>query len=384
MVEHVWELKQVRFDYYFFDENCSYRLLELLEIARPGLRLTEQFPLTAIPADTVKAVKQAGLVEQIDYRPSRERELLTRRAGLDATEQDWALRLADDPARLEDVQFRALPLPRQAQVQDAAYRLLRYQATGEARDSQVAQRSLRLLQAINRNPPEPLQVERPGLPEEGHQSRTWQLALGSQEGRSYAEYGLRMAYHDLNDNAQGFPLGAQIEILGMQVRQYEGNHWQLQRLDLANIRSLTPRNRLLQPISWQVGGGLERVPGEDGQRELVGHLSGGAGGSWQLSERLLGFAMGTARVEHNAQFGNLLEPAVGFNTGILWRNGLGNLSLEGRGDYFANGEVRRSLALQQQWELGADLALRLAARREFSQWTPAQNEVQLQLRWYHY
>jgi len=240
------------------------------------------------------------------------------------------------------------------------------------------------LQAINRNPPEPLQVERPGLPEEGHQSRTWQLALGSQEGRSYAEYGLRMAYHDLNDNAQGFPLGAQIEILGMQVRQYEGNHWQLQRLDLANIRSLTPRNRLLQPISWQVGGGLERVPGEDGQRELVGHLSGGAGGSWQLSERLLGFAMGTARVEHNAQFGNLLEPAVGFNTGILWRNGLGNLSLEGRGDYFANGEVRRSLALQQQWELGADLALRLAARREFSQWTPAQNEVQLQLRWYHY
>lgn len=83
-----------------------------------------------------------------------------------------------------------------------------------------------------------------------------------------------MAYHDLNDNAQGFPLGAQIEILGMQVRQYEGNHWQLQRLDLANIRSLTPRNRLLQPISWQVGGGLERVPGEDGQRELVGHLSG--------------------------------------------------------------------------------------------------------------
>lgn len=384
MVEHVWELKQVRFDYYFFDENCSYRLLELLEIARPGLRLTEQFPLTAIPADTVKAVKQAGLVEQIDYRPSRERELLTRSAGLDATEQDWALRLADDPTRLEDVQFRALPLPRQAQVQDAAYRLLRYQATGEARDSQVAQRSLRLLQAINRNPPEPLQVERPGLPEEGHQSRTWQLALGSQEGRSYAEYGLRMAYHDLNDNAQGFPLGAQIEILGMQVRQYEGNHWQLQRLDLANIRSLTPRNRLLQPISWQVGGGLERVLGEDGQRELVGHLSGGAGGSWQLSERLLGFAMGTARVEHNAQFGNLLEPAVGFNTGLLWRNGLGNLSLEGRGDYFANGEVRRSLALQQQWELGADLALRLAARREFSQWTPAQNEVQLQLRWYHY
>lgn len=60
MVEHVWELKQVRFDYYFFDENCSFRLLELMEIARPGIELTEQFPLTAIPTDTVRAVKNAG------------------------------------------------------------------------------------------------------------------------------------------------------------------------------------------------------------------------------------------------------------------------------------------------------------------------------------
>lgn len=60
MVEHVWELKQVRFDYYFFDENCSFRLLELMEIARPGIELTEQFPLTAIPTDTVRAVKNPG------------------------------------------------------------------------------------------------------------------------------------------------------------------------------------------------------------------------------------------------------------------------------------------------------------------------------------
>jgi len=40
--------------------------------------LTELFPLTAIPTDTVKAVKEAGLVESIQYRPSRERELLSR------------------------------------------------------------------------------------------------------------------------------------------------------------------------------------------------------------------------------------------------------------------------------------------------------------------
>lgn len=62
MAEHVWELQQIRFDYFFFDENCSFRLLELLEIARPGIELTRHLPLPAIPTDTVRAVKDAGLL----------------------------------------------------------------------------------------------------------------------------------------------------------------------------------------------------------------------------------------------------------------------------------------------------------------------------------
>ncbi|AYC34351.1 DUF4105 domain-containing protein [Pseudomonas cavernae] len=384
MVEHVWELKQIRFDYFFFDENCSYRLLELLEVARPGIELTEQFPITAIPTDTVRAIKGAELVERIDFRPSRERELLARADPLSTAEQDWALRLADDPGQLASSELRALPRQSQALIQDTAFRLTRYRANGEARDSASAQRSYALLQAINRNPPPPLQVARPESPEDGHQSRTWQLGAGSRDDRAFAEYGLRMAYHDLNDNAYGFPLGAQIEILQLKLRQYEGNHWQLQRLDLANIRSLTPRNQLLQPWSWQVGGGLERVLGADGDERLVSHLHGGVGGSWQLRDELLGFALGTLRIEHNEDFAATIAPALGFNSGLLWRNRLGNLSLEASGDYFHNGEVRRSLALNQQWELTRSLGLRLSAQRQFSQLSSPENELSLELKWYHY
>jgi hypothetical protein len=384
MVEHVWELQQVRFDYFFFDENCSYRLLELLQVARPSLRLTAQFPLTAIPTDTVKAVKEAGLVDKIDYRPSREKELLARAKPLSHAEQALALRISDDDKQLQSADFLALPKDRQALVQDTAFRLERYRATGQERDPARAKRSFELLRAINRNPPPPLSLERPGLPEDGHDSRTWALGAGTRGDRAYAEYGLRMAYHDLEDNAAGFPLGAQIEILGLKVRQYEGNHWQLQRLDLATIRSLTPRNALLQPWSWQVTGGLERVLGKHGDETLVSHVNGGAGGTWQLSDSLLGFALGTVRVEHNNDFSALVSPAGGFDSGLLWRNGLGNFSLEAQGDYFLNGEVRRTLSLNQQWELSRNLGLRLSAQRQFSELAGAQNEVMLQLKWYHY
>ena len=384
MVEHVWELKQIQFDYFFFDENCSYRLLELLQVARPGLRLTEQFPLTAIPTDTVKAVKEAGLVEKIDYRPSRERELLERAKPLNSDEQQWVLKVSDDQQQLQAPAFKALPRDRQALIIDAAYRLGRYRANGLERDTARSQRSFELLRAINQNPAPDLKITPPGLPETGHESRTWQAGIGTRGDKAFGEYGLRMAYHDLNDNAEGFPLGAQIEILQMKLRQYEGNHWQLQQLDLATIRSLTPRNALLQPWSWQVTGGLERVPGKHDDETLVAHVNGGAGGTWQLRDDMLGFALGTVRVEHNNDFNEAISPAAGFNTGVLWKNPLGNLSLEAKGDFFTNGEVRRSISLNQQWELSRNLGLRLSAQREYSHLSTPVNEVMLEMKWYHY
>ena len=384
MVEHVWELKQIQFDYFFFDENCSYRLLELLQVARPGLRLTEQFPLTAIPTDTVKAVKDAGLVEKIDYRPSRERELLERAKPLDSDEQQWVLKISGDQKQLQDPTFKSLGKDRQALIIDAAYRLGRYRANGLERDSERSQRSFELLRAINQNPAPDLQIDRPGLPENGHESRTWQAGIGTRGDKAFGEYGLRMAYHDLNDNAEGFPLGAQIEILQMKLRQYEGNNWQLQQLDLATIRSLTPRNELLQPLSWQVTGGLERVPGKHDDETLVSHVNGGAGGTWQLHDDMLGFALGTVRVEHNNDFSEFISPAAGFNTGVLWKNPLGNLSLEAKGDFFTNGEVRRSISLNQQWEVSRNLGVRLSAQREFSHMATPVNEVMLEVKWYHY
>ena len=384
MVEHVWELKQIQFDYFFFDENCSYRLLELLQVARPSLRLTEQFPLTAIPTDTVKAVKEAGLVESIQYRPSRERELLSRAEPLSDDEQQWVLKVSADQQQLQAPDFKALPRARQALIIDAAYRLERYRANGQERDPQRAQRSFELLRAINQNPAPELDIPQPGLPEDGHESRTWQAGLGARGDRAFGEYGLRMAYHDLNDNAESFPLGAQIEILQLKLRQYEGNDWQLQQLDLATIRSLTPRNELLQPLSWQVTGGLERVPGKHDDETLVSHVNGGAGGTWALGEDVLGFALGTVRVEHNNDFAQFIAPAAGFNSGVLWKNPLGNLSLEAKGDYFVNGEVRRSLSLNQQWELSRNLGLRLSAQREFSHLASPENEVMLEVKWYHY
>ena len=218
-----------------------------------------------------------------------------------------------------------------------------------------------------------LDIPQPGLPEDGHESRTWQAGLGTRGDRAFGEYGLRMAYHDLNDNAESFPLGAQIEILQMKLRQYEGNHWQFQQLDLATIRPLTPRNELLQPLSWQVTGGLERVPGKHDDETLVSHVNGGGGGTWHWVTTCWVLPSAPCAWSTTMISPSSSSPAAGFNTGVLWKNPLGNLSLEAKGDYFTNGEVRRSLSLNQQWELSRNLGLRLSAQREFSHLATPEN-----------
>ena len=69
---HLWEMREVEFDYYFFDENCSYQLLTLLDVARPDLHLLAPFPRMiyphVIPIDTVRALKRGGLIGAPVYR----------------------------------------------------------------------------------------------------------------------------------------------------------------------------------------------------------------------------------------------------------------------------------------------------------------------------
>lgn len=116
MIEHVRELRRTRFDHYFLDGNRSPRLLKLMEIVRPDIELTGQFPFTTIPIDTVRAVKNAGLIERIDYRPSHEKEPFTRAEPLDHAKRNWTRCLMDDDSLLDVLDFKAPPMPRQALI----------------------------------------------------------------------------------------------------------------------------------------------------------------------------------------------------------------------------------------------------------------------------
>lgn len=76
MVDHIWELGQTYFDYFYFHENCSYHLLSILDVVMPEKDLTGDFKYFTIPADTIRYLELRGLISQGKRRESTYSKLL--------------------------------------------------------------------------------------------------------------------------------------------------------------------------------------------------------------------------------------------------------------------------------------------------------------------
>ncbi len=365
LVTHLWELKEINFDYFFFTENCSYRLLELLEVARPGIELTSEFMVTAIPVDTVRAVERAGMIEKIEYRPSRETLLQSMIETLNEEERAVLAKLIESPKLADSRAFSRFPEDKQRFLVETAYKLLRFRQNKQVRDKAVARKSYQFLSIINRysvGSDQP--VLRPVQPEKSHHSKRLSFKVGERDRKSYTELDFRMSFHSLEDNELGFLRGAQINIASVRFRRSKENSLFLQQLDFADIFSLTPRTKFFDPLSWRVRGGLERIY-RRGRDRLVSHISGGVGYAWNLTSDGMAYTLLTARIEGNNAFKTHVEPALGVAAGFLLHNNLGTGKLELAGDKFSGGTDSTRLEYEQNLVLSRDHAIRLSFKREW-------------------
>jgi len=366
LTTHLWELKDINFDYYFFTENCSYRLLELLEIARPGVELTDEFVVTAIPVDTVRAIERAGMVDKASYRPSQ--ETIAKKMIRELPEEDYDRldRVLDQPIADDDRIFQSLPAERQKALFNTAYKLLRLRQNRKQRDPLVARKSHQLLTLLNHYPQAGLpDVQEPVRPESGHHSKRVTFGALRRRGKAYSELGFRMAFHSLEDDDAGYLRGAQINIANFIVRRKSSSgSIVLQQADFADIFSLTPRSRYFNPISWRVRGGLERVF-SDGDDRTVGHISGGGGFAWQALEDGTAYTLLTGRLETNSTFTHRIEPALGVSVGGTYSGRIGTGRVEFNGEKFTGGEYRLNLSFTQNMVIARDHALQFHFKREW-------------------
>ncbi len=298
LMAHTWELGPTRFDYYFFDENCAYHLLSLLDVARPGLRLTEQFVWRAIPIDTVRAVQQQpGLVRAIHHRAANSTELRARVERLGPALTGEAHRLAHTAQQGALPPQALAPLAavtpgQQALVLETAERLVAYNATRSAQSQHDAVQAARMrLLAVRAGLPagDAVVAPRPeASPTDGHDTIRADVQQGQRNGHAQTLLQIRPAYHDLMDPERGYQRGAAIEFFNLMLGKRGDRPWELERFMPVAITSLAPHEPWLDAASWRIEGGVVRTAfgrrtahGED--RPLAGSLHGGPGRSWDLA-----------------------------------------------------------------------------------------------------
>lgn len=383
MLAHMWELRDVNFDYYFFDENCSLRLLELLDVARPGHDLADQFPNYAIPIDTVRAVIDAGMVTAVDYRPATRTVMRHDIAALGTAQRRLARRLVDDAQVANSPEFLQLPADQRRRVVSVAYSYLRDRATREPASQATLAQNFALLRLVNDSaapdavPPQP---PRPVAPEEGHHTGLLSATVGMEENRAFGDAEWRLSYHDLLDPEPGYPAGASLNMGRLILRLQEGGTLQLQQLDVLEITSLSPRNEFFSPWSWRVNAGLDRqwTGGDD---VLTTQVNAGFGWTFAPVDALSLFTMLTGRIEYNHEMERSLDLAPGLAAGVRLKSVAGT-TLFGADYYqFTDGVDRTLINLRHSVSLTRNLALRLSLERNVTD-TDRVDEASLGLRYY--
>ncbi len=281
MMLHIREMDSIPSEYYFFDENCSYDLLFLLEAARPNVRLTDRVHGWLIPLDSVRMVEAEGFITGVSYRPSRTTKIKYLAAHLSEDAQDNALALARGD--IEEQKEKGFRDDEKIKTLDLASEYLQYLYTKHQLPQEIYQeRLLKILKersllgaSGDRSLP---QIPTPVSPEKGHESNRFAVGAGVRGDRGFAEMRIRPAYHDLMDCDDGYVEGAQLIFTDVAFRYYPSDRrFILEYLDIIDIFSLTPRDRFFQPISWKVKTGLSRIPARDDKDHLSYGLNPGGG-----------------------------------------------------------------------------------------------------------
>ena len=379
LTRHLWELRKVPFRYYYFDQNCSYYILRLLDAARPSLRLAENSPYWVIPTDTIRmVVANPELFRSAGFRPSAATILHEREAQSNPQAHLIAREIADPHSAAELSKVELLSEHDRAEVLDLGFDYFNYYFAGDAdEDAAASQHGYALLLQRSTLPVQSqLQIFTPALrPDQGHHTTRLALAAGAYGDHGYLEIKARPAYHDLLDPPGGYITGSQIEFLAVDARISEREGLELSSFKPLTIFSITPRTNLIRPYSWRLSSELSRLIFPAEERGFVYENRFGLGGAWNVSKTALLFALPEAATQQSGHFREGFSAGIGGTLGLLWNldDQLGLLLASSGTRLWLDTHSSFTLKAEGRITLNRNLALRFGIEREEVYQLPANN-----------
>ncbi|MDD5716374.1 MAG: DUF4105 domain-containing protein [Sulfuricurvum sp.] len=351
MVRHIWELQHINSWYYFFDENCSYHMLWLTEIARPTARLRDHFFYYVIPPETVRAFEEESLVREKHFRPSKRTKILSYERQLKPQGIQAVRSLVNGETDMNKLNSADFTDQERRYIFEAAAELVEYDyIEGKISKEVYALRYHTLLTrraALGEGKIIP--IEPKPNPDSAHRSARIGIVQGWFEKRSPLLIGWRPAFHDLSEDDTGHLSGAQIEFLDTLIG-IDKNTFSLEKLTLLSLSSLPPVTHFFKPFSWRMKSGWDRDYTADTLSFVTRVGAGASIGDDQIYAYWLS--------EPEIRLGFKADAGIGFTTGggINWRNRVKSRIEAGR-IFYMDGVTRTHLMMTHLWGWGANGAV---------------------------
>lgn len=279
IIWHLLELEGSHIPYYFIDDNCSFEVLKLLELARPNTDLMKDDETWVVPLDTIKVLDRAGWVAGTKFRPS--------------LESDWQNILsqlsADEKAELKKL-TKQLPADNidltkeKTRVLDAAisYTAVRFYAKpSEWKTTSyllAKQRAANSEKFTFSNVPEPQRS-----PLHSHDAAMFGLGAFANSEMSDAYFEMYPGAHSLlSEDSAVTPYG-NIEALKFKLKKIKNTVY-LQEFHLVNVLSTQKVNSIDWPLSWGFAGGFDSYLGTNPQSYLF--ANGKVGFSFDFNDQI--------------------------------------------------------------------------------------------------
>jgi hypothetical protein len=269
LVDHIWELGDTYFDYYYFDENCSYHLMALLEVVFPDKDLTSRFRFFAIPADTIRKLRIEGLISEGKKRESTYTRLMRLSSDLPAKDLKTAKELALKPEKISLV--KNLSDQEAADVLDVSLEAFDYFNAQKILTDDPATKKKKepLLSARAANPVISADKKTESSADESPANTHSPVRLGLYQGYEHlagqlTRFEFRTAFHDMLDPVAGSLRDGELEMGRLSLehieRDYEaGGRFRLDYFSVFSIKNFSEQNFWASPLSWELSAGAKRI-----------------------------------------------------------------------------------------------------------------------------
>lgn len=269
IISHTWEVMRKRYVYYFFHDNCAFRVGELLEVV-DGIHANPSDTPWIIPQSLLQKLTQSTfqgepLLDKRIFHPSRQTRLYHRYRQLNSQQRELVSGLVNQEIRLDDPALTSLSVSERYAVIDTLldYHQFRKEGSKENKGQKSSPAYLAALAARFQLPPgEPTPPPTLSEPPDTGKAPSWtQLGITHHKNRGDAlSLRLRPAYYDPLDvsNGQARHGGLSMGDLQLEVRE---SHLRLHHLDIISIDSMNPAVTGLpgdQGAGWRLRAGLEQ------------------------------------------------------------------------------------------------------------------------------